>query len=207
MYRAFSLAGLMPVVLVAVTHSSYWALGTRSVTVQCVSFTFTLLTEKASTDLNVAKCVRSKSGLRMALTVDGVIIQWERRAVSMMYQVAHRCRLLACPPALVCSRARSTPRCRQRTGSSTHAETSGWQSWLSEDWSLGQMGLTERGLKLRFNIVLNINADRPSTFPLQSSRMKLLIIHIILYSPPCLLTPPIKEYLYLRFSAQISSLL
>lgn len=46
MYKAFSLAGLMPVVLVAVTHSSYWALGTRSVTVQWVSFTFTLLTEK-----------------------------------------------------------------------------------------------------------------------------------------------------------------
>lgn len=45
MYRAFSLAGLMPVVLVAVTHSSYWALGIRSVTVQWVSFTLMLLTE------------------------------------------------------------------------------------------------------------------------------------------------------------------
>lgn len=39
MYTAFSLAGLTPVVFVAVTQNSNCALGSRSVTVQYVSFT------------------------------------------------------------------------------------------------------------------------------------------------------------------------
>lgn len=96
MYKAFSLAGLMPVVLVAVTHSSYWALDTRSVTVQWVSFTFTLLTEKASTDLNVAALIKthqqqhpleksedSHTSVDATSTVDGVIIM----SVSLRYTV------------------------------------------------------------------------------------------------------------------------
>lgn len=58
MYKAFSLAGLMPVVLVAVTQSSYWALGSRSVTVQWVSFTFTTLTENHAGHLDEATRLR-----------------------------------------------------------------------------------------------------------------------------------------------------
>lgn len=69
--------------------------------------------------------------------------QSARRAV-MSHQVARRCRLPACPPARVCSGARRTPPCRQRTGSSTHAGTSVWLSWRSGGWSPGRMALVQR---------------------------------------------------------------
>lgn len=126
----------MPVVLVAVTHSSYWAFGTRSLTVQCVSFTCILLTER---QVHISFTMTSQQEANRILTVVGVIIQ---RAESHL--VARRYRLPVCPPARVCSRARSTPPCRRRTGSNTHAGTSAWLSWQSGDWSLGRMELLQR---------------------------------------------------------------
>lgn len=70
----------MPVVLVAVTHSSYWALGTRSDTVQWVSFTFTLPTEIWAQIWMWLYCLQhpqndSHTSVDTVPTVDGVGMQ------------------------------------------------------------------------------------------------------------------------------------
>lgn len=115
------------------------------------------------------------------------------RAVrAVPYQVARRCRLPACPPAGVCSRARSTPQCRQRTGSSTHAGTPGWLSWRSGDWSPGQMELLQRAQVWICRHIKYHYRTLSSMLPVQSSIMMLVINTMTLWPLPSLITPAVK---------------